>query len=50
MPNMILESNASIKVTRLKTDNVLNLIQPIENIRRLLALEDQNFKVFSFSA
>jgi hypothetical protein len=34
-----LESNTSIKVTRVWTDNVFGLIQPIENKKRLLVLE-----------
>lgn len=45
MPNMILKSNSSIKVTRLYTDNVLSLIQHIENKKRLLVLE---IKTLSF--
>ena len=32
-------STASIKVTRLWTDNILGLIQPIENKKRLLVLK-----------
>lgn len=49
MPNMISESNTSIKVTRVRTDNVLGLIQPIENKKRLLVLERITKLKFSFT-
>jgi len=36
---MISESNTSVKVTSLWTDNIIGLIQPIENKKRLLVLK-----------
>ena len=49
MPKMISESNASIKVTRLWTDNVLGLIQTIENKEPLSIREDYITLKFSFT-